>query len=71
MLAAAALLAGVAYGTWWAIDEAIGAAIWSQVVSVGAAIVAGTAAYAAAVWLLRIDEARQIVRLAGSRFGRS
>ena len=71
MLAAAALLAGVAYGTWWAIDEAIGAAIWSQAVSVGAAIVAGTAAYAAAVWLLRIEEARQIVRLAGSRFGRS
>ena len=71
MLAAAALLAGVAYGTWWALDEALGAALWAQAVSVGAAIATGTAAYAAAVWLLRIEEARQIVRLLGSRFGRA
>jgi peptidoglycan biosynthesis protein MviN/MurJ (putative lipid II flippase) len=71
MLAAAAVLAGVAYLTWWGIDRAIGAAIWSQVVSVGAAILTGTATYAAAVWLLRIEEARQIVRLIGSRFNRS
>ncbi|HEX8745470.1 MAG TPA: murein biosynthesis integral membrane protein MurJ [Thermoleophilaceae bacterium] len=71
MVAAGAVLAGVAYATWWAIDQAIGAAIWSQVVAVGAAIVTGTAAYAAAVWLLRIDEARQIVGLLGSRFRRS
>jgi putative peptidoglycan lipid II flippase len=71
MAAAAAALAGVAYVTWWALDEAIGAALWSQAVAVGAAIATGTLAYAAAVWALRIEEARQIVRLVGSRFGRS
>jgi putative peptidoglycan lipid II flippase len=71
MLAAAAALAGVSYLTWWALDEAIGAAIWSQAIAVGAAILTGTAAYAAAVWALRIDEARQITRLLGSRFGRA
>ncbi|HEX8645610.1 MAG TPA: murein biosynthesis integral membrane protein MurJ [Thermoleophilaceae bacterium] len=71
MLAAAALLAGVAYATWWALDEALGGALWAQIVSVGAAIATGTAAYAAAVWLLRIEEARQIARLVGSRFGRA
>jgi putative peptidoglycan lipid II flippase len=71
MVAAAAVLAGVAYLTWWGLDEAIGSALWAQVVSVGAAIATGTAAYAAAVWLLRIEEARQIMRLVGSRFGRS
>ena len=71
MIAAAALLAGVAYLTWRGLDEAIGSALWAQVVSVGVAIATGTAAYAAAVWLLRIEEARQIVRLVGSRFGRA
>jgi putative peptidoglycan lipid II flippase len=70
MIAAAALLAGVAYLTWRGLDEAIGAALWAQVVSVGAAIATGTAAYATAVWLLRIEEARQIVRLVSSRFRR-
>ena len=71
MLLAAGVLAGVAYVTWWAVDEAIGRAIWDQVVAVGAAIATGTAAYAAAVWLLRIEEAKQIVRLIAGRMGRS
>jgi putative peptidoglycan lipid II flippase len=70
MLLASAVLAGVAYVTWWGLDELLGRAIWSQVASVGAAILTGTLAYAAAVWLLRIDEARQIVRLVARR-GRS
>jgi putative peptidoglycan lipid II flippase len=71
MLLAAGALAGVAYLTWWALDEAIGRAIWSQVITVGAAIVTGTAAYAAAVWALRIEEARQIVRLVRERGARA
>jgi putative peptidoglycan lipid II flippase len=70
MLIAAALLSGVAYLTWWGLDRAIGAALWAQVVSVGTAILTGTAAYAVAVWLLRIEEARQISRLVGSRLRR-
>jgi putative peptidoglycan lipid II flippase len=71
MLLAAGALAGVAYLTWWALDEAIGRAIWSQVIAVGAAILTGTIAYAAGVWLLRVEEARQIVRLIPGRNRRS
>ena len=71
MVAAAAALAGVAYATWWALDQVLGAALWAQAVNVGAAIATGTAAYVGAVWLLRIEEARQIGRLLGSRFGRA
>jgi putative peptidoglycan lipid II flippase len=59
MLAAAALLAGVAYGAWYGLDELLGRALVAQIAAVGAAIVAGLAVYAAAVWALRIPEARQ------------
>jgi putative peptidoglycan lipid II flippase len=71
MLVAAALLGGVAYGGWWALDEALGRALWAQAVAVGAAIVAGLAVYAAAVWALGIREARQIRDLVRGRLGRS
>ncbi|HEX8053621.1 MAG TPA: murein biosynthesis integral membrane protein MurJ [Thermoleophilaceae bacterium] len=71
MLLAAGILAAVAYLTWRALDETIGRAIWSQAAAVAAAIVTGTAAYAAAVWLLRVEEAKQIVRLLAGRLGRS
>ena len=60
MLAAAALLAGVAYGAWYGLDEALGRSLPAQVVAVGVAIAAGLAVYAAAVWALRVPEARQI-----------
>jgi putative peptidoglycan lipid II flippase len=71
MVLAAGILAAVSYLTWRGLDETIGRAIWSQAVAVGAAIVTGTAAYAAAVWLLRLEEAKQIVRLLAGRLGRS
>jgi putative peptidoglycan lipid II flippase len=70
MLVAAAALAAAAYGVWWGLDDVLGGALWAQAVSVGTAILAGTAVYAAAVWALRIEEARQIVRLVRGRFGR-
>jgi putative peptidoglycan lipid II flippase len=70
MLAAGALLAGVAYGTWYGLDEALGRALIAQALSVLAAIAAGFAAYAAAVWALRVPEARQVRQLLVSR-GRS
>jgi putative peptidoglycan lipid II flippase len=60
MLAAAAALSGVAYGVWWLLDRELGRALWAQCVSVGVALAAGTAVYAAGVWLLRVPEARQI-----------
>jgi putative peptidoglycan lipid II flippase len=67
MLAAAALLAAVAYFVWKGLDDALGRSLAGQVGSVFAAIAAGSAAYAAAVWLLRVPEARQIQRLLVSR----
>jgi putative peptidoglycan lipid II flippase len=70
MLAAGALLAGVSYATWYGIDEALGRSLVAQGVAVLAAIAAGFAAYAAAVWALRVPEARQVRQLLVSR-GRS
>ncbi|MGH2947463.1 MAG: murein biosynthesis integral membrane protein MurJ [Solirubrobacteraceae bacterium] len=63
MVGAAAILGGVAYGTWWALDEALGRSLAAQLVSVGGALVLGSAAYAAVVLALRIPEARQILQL--------
>ncbi|MEA2333132.1 MAG: putative peptidoglycan lipid flippase [Thermoleophilaceae bacterium] len=70
MLAAAALLGAVSYAAWHGLDDAFGRGLVGQIVSVLGAIAAGFAAYAAAVWVLRVPEARQIWRLLVSR-GRS
>jgi putative peptidoglycan lipid II flippase len=70
MLAAGALLAGVAYATWYGLDQALGRALVAQALAVLAAIAAGFAAYGAAVWALRVPEARQVRQLLVSR-GRS
>jgi putative peptidoglycan lipid II flippase len=69
MLVGAALLAGVSYAVWWVLDEALGRALVAQAVAVLAAIGVGLAAYAAAVWALRVPEARQIRQLLVSRRG--
>jgi len=71
MLLAAALLGGVAYGVWYVLDDALGRRLIAQIVSVGTAITAGGAVYAAAVLALRVPEARQIVDLFARRFRRS
>lgn len=70
MLAGAAVLGLVAYGVWWALDDVLGRSVPAQVVSVGAALVAGAAAYAGVVLALRIPEARQILDLLASRLRR-
>ena len=67
MLAAAALLGGVAYGVWYGVDQALGRSLPSQIASVGAALLAGLGVYAGAVWALRIPEARQVARLLPGR----
>jgi putative peptidoglycan lipid II flippase len=67
MTAAAALLGGVAYGAWRLLDEALGRGLAGQVVSVGGGLVLGALAYAIAVHLMRIPEARQIERLLAGR----
>jgi putative peptidoglycan lipid II flippase len=70
MLAAGALLGAVAYGGWWLLDDLLGRALWAQVVSVGAGVTLGSAAYGLVVWALRVPEARQIWNLFGSRLRR-
>jgi putative peptidoglycan lipid II flippase len=71
MVVAAAVLAGVAYGVWWALDDLLGQSLIAQIVSVGSALVLGSAAYAAVVLGLGIPEARQIVDLFASRLRRA
>jgi putative peptidoglycan lipid II flippase len=63
VLVASALLAGISYLVWHALDEQLGRDTISQIVSLGAALAAGFAAYLAAVLALRVPEAGQIVRL--------
>jgi putative peptidoglycan lipid II flippase len=69
MLVAGAMLAAVSWFSWSALDDLVGRSLAGQAVSVLAAITAGSAAYAAAVWVLRVPEARQIQRLLVSRGG--
>jgi hypothetical protein len=42
------------------LDDALGRSLVAQIASVGGAILTGFAVYAAAVWALRVPEARQI-----------
>jgi putative peptidoglycan lipid II flippase len=64
---ASALLAGVAYGLWWVLDDVLGDALWAQIASVGTALLVSGAVYAAALFALRVPEADQILRLVRSR----
>ncbi|MDQ4048004.1 MAG: murein biosynthesis integral membrane protein MurJ [Actinomycetota bacterium] len=60
MLVASALLGAVSYGTWYLLDDVLGASLPAQAVAVGVAIVAGAGVYGVAVLALRISEAGQI-----------
>jgi putative peptidoglycan lipid II flippase len=60
MLAAAALLAAASYGVWHGLDSLLGRSLGAQIASVGGAITAGLAVYAAGVWVLGVPEARQL-----------
>jgi len=69
MLVAAAALAALSYVVWRGLDEALGRSLIAQISSVGAGIAVGAVAYGAAVWLLRVPEARQVARLVRTRRG--
>jgi putative peptidoglycan lipid II flippase len=64
-------LAAVSYGVWYGLDQALGRSLAAQIVSLGVGILAGIGVYAAAVWALRVEEARQVARLLGARFRRA
>jgi putative peptidoglycan lipid II flippase len=70
MLVAAAALGGVAYGTWWGLDDVLGESLPAQIVSVGFGIVAGSLVYSGLVLLFRIPEAAQIQRFVTGRLRR-
>ena len=70
IVAASALLAGVAYGLYVLLDELCGRSLPGQLVSVGAALTAGLGAYAVAVLALRVPEARQIRDAVAARLRR-
>jgi putative peptidoglycan lipid II flippase len=65
--AGSALLGGVAWVTWYVLDDLLGRSLPAQAVSVGAAATLGFAAYAGAVLLLRVAEAQQIERFVTRR----
>lgn len=71
MLLAAAVLGGVAYGTWRLLDDVLGRTLLAQAVSVGTALALATAAYAAIVLALRVPEARQVLDLLTRRLRRN
>jgi putative peptidoglycan lipid II flippase len=61
------LLAGVAYESWYLLDEALGRQLFGQIVAVSVALGLGGAAYLACSRLLRIPELDQILSLARRR----
>ncbi len=63
ILAAAALLAVVSYLVWDGLDQALGRSTVAQIISLGAGLATGFAAYFGAVLALRVPEAGQIMRL--------
>jgi putative peptidoglycan lipid II flippase len=66
---ASAALAGAAYGVWLGLDEALGRSLGAQLVSVGAALVAGAAVYLVSCRLLGVRELEALLGLRG-RFRR-
>jgi putative peptidoglycan lipid II flippase len=70
MSLAAAALGGAAYGTWWALDSALGGSIPAQIVSVSVAALVGFAVYAAAVLVQRIPEAQRLEQVVAGRLRR-
>jgi len=58
---ASAALAGVSYGVWSVLDDALGRGTLGQIGSLGVALVLGGLAYLGAILALRVPEARQLL----------
>jgi putative peptidoglycan lipid II flippase len=70
ILLASALLAGVSWAVWFALDSLLGRSLVAQIVSVGAAGLAGLLVYMRAVLRMHVPEAHQVNRLIRTQFGR-
>jgi putative peptidoglycan lipid II flippase len=62
---ASLVLAAVSYGVWRVLDDALGRSLVAQLVSVGASLLVGGAAYLAAARLLRVRELATLLSLRG------
>ncbi len=71
ILVASALLGGVAWVVWYALDALLGRSLPAQVVSVGGAGAAGVLVYMRAVLAMRVPEAHQVSRLIRAQLGRA
>jgi putative peptidoglycan lipid II flippase len=71
MLLASAILAGLTYFGWWAVDDILGRSLIAQVLAVGTGLGLGAMGYAVVVLSLDIPEASQVLRLFASRLSRS
>jgi putative peptidoglycan lipid II flippase len=71
ILLASALLGGVAWVVWYALDALLGGSLAAQIVSVGGAGVAGVLVYTRAVLAMRVPEAHQVSRLIRTQLGRA
>jgi putative peptidoglycan lipid II flippase len=71
ILLASALLAGVSWLVWFALNYLFGASLPGQIISVGGAAGAGLLVYTRAVLVMHIPEAHQVRSLIMGRFGRA
>jgi putative peptidoglycan lipid II flippase len=71
ILVASALLAGVSWVVWRLLDDLLGASLAAQIVSVGAAGLAGVFVYVRAVLTMHVPEAHQVRRLIRAQLGRA
>jgi putative peptidoglycan lipid II flippase len=60
---ASSALAGVAFGSWWLLDDALGRSFSAQLLSVGTALVLGGAVYLGACRALRVPEMAALLSL--------
>ena len=70
MLLAAAIFAGAAYVTWYALDDVLGRSLPAQILSVSAGLAAGGLTYAGTVLLLKVPEAETVLNLLARRLRR-
>ncbi len=71
ILVASALLGGVSWVVWYALDALLGRSLPAQIVSVGGAGSAGLLVYMRAVLTMRVPEAHQVSRLIRTQLGRA
>jgi putative peptidoglycan lipid II flippase len=63
IVAASAVLATVSFAVWWPLDDLLGRSTGAQIVSLGAALLAGGAAYLLAARALRVRELEALLAL--------